>query len=666
MDKLNTLQQIKSNKEYSIIGEFVENSDKCGMIGGYCEHGFPLFYVNDNMIKMLHYDSKEEFIKAIDSKVENLIYPEDLPQVLNDLGANYYEGMTYESSYRMSRKDGSLFWTMDRGKVIKTEDNRLAIISMCSDLTIVTDRQKEFQEKSYKNEQTLLNIPGGYHRCSQEDGYPFLYISERFLEMTGWTREEIVKKFDNKFINMVFPDDENLVNEYVDVVEKHHNSNEKYLDGIYRISCKDGYRWFSDSSVLVKIGNDSFLQGVLSDITLFIEKEKQNQEELKAALKQAEVAAQAKTNFLFNISHEIRTPLNAIQGFNELARKHINNSNKALDALNKASIAGKQLLGTINEILDMSRIQSGKLVLNIGTIDVKKHIKSISTIFDQMAKQKGITFETIDNTEARYVCGDGQRISQILTNLLGNAIKFTPKGGKIIYQIDEKLSNENNKITYTIKIKDNGIGMSQDFQEKMYDTFERELHEDKITQGSGLGLSIVKRLTEEMNGSIVCNSELGKGTEFIFKCTLPITEVDNSNDREINNEFDLNGIRILLVEDNELNREIAIAILEDYGILVETANNGLEAVEKVMNASDNYYKIILMDVQMPIMNGYKATSEIRKLNDPQKASIPIIAMTANAFAEDKKKALDIGMNDHIAKPIDAKKLIQTIALLIQK
>lgn len=203
--------------EYSIIGEFVKNNDKCGMIGAYIEEYFPLFYVNENMVKMLGYDNKEEFIKAIDSKTINIVYKEDRHDFYKDLGDNFYEGMTYETSYRIPRKDGSLFWTMDRGEVIKTKDGRLATISMCSDLSIVIDRQNKYQNV---NEQTLLNIPGGYHRCSEEEGYPFLYISDRFLELTGWTKEEIEDKFDNKFLNMVHMEDEGLVDDYVEVVKK--------------------------------------------------------------------------------------------------------------------------------------------------------------------------------------------------------------------------------------------------------------------------------------------------------------------------------------------------------------------------------------------------------------------------------------------------------------
>lgn len=660
MGEKSTLEQLKSNKEYSIIGEFVENSDKCGMIGSYCKDDFPLFYVNNNMLKMLGYDSKDEFVKAIDGKTINIIYKEDLKQVKDDLGDKFYEGMTYETCYRILRKDGSLFWTMDRGKIIKIEDGQLASISMCSDLSIVADRQKDLQEKNYRNEQTLLNIPGGYHRCSKEDGYPFLYISDRFLEMTGWTKKEIEEKFDNKFLNMVFPDDENIVNDYVDVISKHEGDDD-YVDGIYRIQCKNGYRWFSDSSVLVKIDNETFLQGIISDITPYIEKEKHIQEELKKALNKAKIAGQAKTNFLFNISHEIRTPLNAIQGFNELAKKYIDNPIKAKESLDKASIAGKQLLGTINEILDMSRIQSGKLELNIGTIDVKKHFASIATIFEQMCKEKGIKFDAINNATVPYVCGDGQRLSQIITNLLGNAVKFTPNNGNILFRVDQEVSKDGKYAIFTICIKDNGIGMSKEFQKKMYDLFEREVNNEKITQGSGLGLSITKRLVDEMKGELTCQSELGKGTEFIFKCTLPISQIDIKKEDEKQNSYDLNGIRILLVEDNELNREIAIAILNDCGCEIEVATNGLEAVKKIIEAPSDYYKLILMDVQMPIMNGYKATSEIRKLEDVKKASIPIIAMTANAFAEDRKKALEVGMNEHIAKPISPNVLMKVIS-----
>lgn len=649
-----------TNRESSIIGELFECSDSSGLIGGYCEEGFPLYYVNDTMVRMLGYDSRDEFTRAIGGLVANTIHPEDMPQVMRDLGTDYYEGMTYDTSYRMPKKDGSYFWTTDRGKVIRAADGRLAIISMCSDLTTVVNRYRLMEKENYKINQTLLNIPGGYHRCARTDGYPFLYISDRFLEITGWTRSEIAEKFDNKFMNMVYPDDETLVDDYVEVIDRHNSRNESYLDGIYRICCRDGYRWFSDTSVIVEIGTDVFIQGIISDITPFIQKEQQNKEELKAALKQAEVAAEAKTNFLFNISHEIRTPLNAIQGFNELAVRHVKEPDRALDALGKSAIACRQLLGTINEILDMSRIESGKMSLNIGTIDVREHIESIETIFRQMSEEKGIVFQTIDRTRTPYVSGDGQRISQIVTNLLSNAVKFTPAGGSVTYRIDETVSEDGKSVTFAVSVKDTGVGMSKDFQAKMYNVFEREVDPANVVQGTGLGLSITQRLTEEMHGSLSCESELGKGTEFIFTCTLPVAHVQPKADEDSLSGTSLEGIRLLLVEDNALNREIAAAILEERGCTVETAANGLEAVEKVMEAPADHYGVILMDVQMPIMNGYKAAAVIRALKDEKKAAVPIIAMTANVFAEDRRRALEAGMNAHVGKPIDQNVLIRTI------
>lgn len=664
--------QLLKEKKYSLIAEFVHDSGMAGLIGGYCEENFPIFYANENIAVMLGYDNVDDLIAGIDGKVSNTIHPDDMEQVMKDLGSHFYEGMTYETTYRMPRKDGSWFWTVDRGKVIKADDGRLAIISICYDMTQfvehhneLTKKQKCLEEKKKYSDSALGRMPGGYHRCSPKEGFPFLYVSDRFCDMLGWTKEEIATKFDNKFINLVHPDDREVTESYVEKVYEAYREN-RYQDEVYRLQGRDGYRWVTDSTVFVDLGEKSFLQGSISDITPFIEKENKIKEDLQLALDNARMANESKTNFLFNISHEIRTPLNAILGFNELAKKYTTDE-RAMDALKKATLAGKQLLGVINEILDMSRIQSGKMELNIGVINVKKHIAQIDSLFRQMAAEKDITFQIIDKTTERHICGDGQRVSQILTNLLANAIKFTPKGGTVTYEIGECVSKSGKSICYDVHIKDTGIGMSKAFQEKMYTIFERETNATTSeTQGTGLGLSIAKSLTEQMHGTLQCNSELGKGTEFIFRCKFPLTDFTTKAETDVPHVEMLRGKHILLVEDNELNSEIAKEILKDLGCTVERASNGLEAVRTVMQSMPGDFELVLMDIQMPIMDGYKATGEIRHLSDKSLASIPIVAMTANAFEEDRKKSIESGMNDHIAKPIDADSLGRILVAVFEE
>ena len=663
MDLINKLSNDQKNLQ---IKDFFESSDdKAGMIGGYCEEGFPLFFVNDQMLALLGYDSAEEFKQAIDGRVANTIHPDDMANVIRDLGSCFYEGQIYKTVYRMPRKDGSWFWTVDRGRVIRADDGRLAIISMCSDMTDIVERQNELEKQRLLSESTLENMPGGYHRCANAEGYPFLYVSDKFLEIFGWTREELKTEFDNKFINMLHPDDRSVTDEYVERIKKKANVRRDAHE-IYRMRAKSGYIWVTDATTMVTVGDNIFYQGSITDISSYIEQQEKDKRLLQDALEKAEIANKSKTNFLFNISHEIRTPLNAVLGFNEIARKNISDP-VALNALEKSALAGKQLLGVINDILDMSRIQSGKILLNDETIDVKEHISTLDLMFRSMAEKRGLEFKVIDETHTPFLQGDGQRIAQIITNLLGNAIKFTPGKGRITYQVVEKPGKKAGFVTVEISVTDTGIGMSDAFQKNMYSIFERERNPltSKI-QGTGLGLSISKALADKMGATLECKSKLGSGTQFTLTMDLAVANVDVISTPEEVETQSLEGIRVLLVEDNELNREIAQAILSDQGCIIDCAVNGLEAVKKIMGSKPGDYDVVLMDVQMPIMDGYRATKEIRFLRDKSLAVIPIIAMTANAFEEDRKKALEVGMDEHIPKPITVASLCNTIMKVLRK
>ena len=663
MDLINKLSNDQKNLQ---IKDFFESSDdKAGMIGGYCEEGFPLFFVNDQMLALLGYDSAEEFKQAIDGRVANTIHPDDMANVIRDLGSCFYEGQIYKTVYRMPRKDGSWFWTVDRGRVIRADDGRLAIISMCSDMTDIVERQNELEKQRLLSESTLENMPGGYHRCANAEGYPFLYVSDKFLEIFGWTREELKTEFDNKFINMLHPDDRSVTDEYVERIKKKANVRRDAHE-IYRMRAKSGYIWVTDATTMVTVGDNIFYQGSITDISSYIEQQEKDKRLLQDALEKAEIANKSKTNFLFNISHEIRTPLNAVLGFNEIARKNISDP-VALNALEKSALAGKQLLGVINDILDMSRIQSGKILLNDETIDVKEHISTLDLMFRSMAEKRGLEFKVIDETHTPFLQGDGQRIAQIITNLLGNAIKFTPGKGRITYQVVEKPGKKAGFVKVEISVTDTGIGMSDAFQKNMYSIFERERNPltSKI-QGTGLGLSISKALADKMGATLECKSKLGSGTQFTLTMDLAVANVDVISTPEEVETQSLEGIRVLLVEDNELNREIAQAILSDQGCIIDCAVNGLEAVKKIMGSTPGDYDVVLMDVQMPIMDGYRATKEIRFLRDKSLAVIPIIAMTANAFEEDRKKALEVGMDEHIPKPITVASLCNTIMKVLRK
>ena len=271
---------IPDKVQKEMLTDFMILGETKGLIGGYCENEFPVCYANEEMARMLGYDAVEEMVEAIDGKVINTIHPDDREQVIKDIGGEYYEGLTYETTYRMPRKDGSWFWTVDKGKVIRTEDGKLAIISVCQDMTSFVERHKKLEEQNMLSQATIDNIPGGYHRCSPEEGHPFLYISDRFLAILGWTREEIKTKFHNKFDNMLHPDDRNLSAKYTARILDTcgHGFTQ---DQIYRVLGRDGYHWVTDATTLVKSGNHTFLQGNITDITDFVKDKEKKEKELE-------------------------------------------------------------------------------------------------------------------------------------------------------------------------------------------------------------------------------------------------------------------------------------------------------------------------------------------------------------------------------------------------
>ena len=401
-------------------------------------------------------------------------------------------------------------------------------------------------------------------------------------------------------------------------------------------------------------------------ITETVKKEIEQRRLLEDALAQAERANAAKSTFLSNMSHDIRTPMNAIIGFTALAAKHIDQKERVEEYLKKIMSSGNHLLSLINDILDMSRIESGKIVLEEKPCNLSDVLLELKNILQADITAKNLTFH-VDATSVvnQNIFCDRLRLNQVFLNLLGNAIKFTEPGGTISTWIVERPGQTPEYAGYEIYVEDTGIGMSQEFQKHIFEPFERERTStiSKI-QGTGLGMSITKKIVDLMNGTIEVDSRQGEGTR--FKVCLSF-RLQNIASRESERKKPRKHVekrtynqRILLVEDNELNREIALELLSEVGFDIETAENGKVAVEMVEQSLPGYYELILMDVQMPVMNGYDAAVAIRNLKDKALASIPILAMTANAFEEDKQMALTCGMNGHIAKPIDVGKLLETV------
>ena len=1069
------LTRISNEKNNSLILELSEGQD-VGTIGGYCEDGFPIYYANDKIAHMLGYNDVEDLIEGIQGKVSNTIHPDDMDRVVRELNnGNFYEGMTYKVTYRMPKKDGSAIWTVDKGKVVRAEDGRLAILSICNDMTEFIDRHSELERLNKLSQSTLENMPGGYHRCAAEEGFPFLYISDRFCEMFGWTREEISTEFDNKFINMLHPDDVETSMDYVGRLEN--NSDTNVIDAIYRMRGKNGYIWVSDATSLVTVGNESFYQGTLTDISDFIDKrknlddmreifaasrmgswsiylgdgkqprmvaddlmldllgigndsltpeqvyerwfsnihpdavqsvldsvekmkktgrdentylwihptlgeryvrcggtakakdggyvlrgyhydvdetvreqkrkdqalteqieiinalsksfrnvfvanlrdgmarvirldgsykvkavrdvaemtfpfdavvekwvqetvhpddkekirktvnmenmrkvfskqeqfigtyrnvedgvqhyyqfdfrrvgdtdnvvagfqiidtiveeqearlqeQKEHQEALSNALAAAKQANKAKTTFLNSMSHDIRTPMNAIIGFTALAQTHIDDKAQVEDYLSKISTSSTHLLSLINDILDMSRIESGTVKLEEKTVHIPDLLHDLRTMIQGLVNSKNLNL-FIDTQDVTHedVLTDKLRLNQVLLNIVSNAVKFTQPGGDIIIRLIEKPCRARHYTTYEFSVKDNGIGMSQEFQEHIFETFTRE-YSSTVSgiQGTGLGMAITKNIVDMMGGDIKVESQEGKGsiftvtlnlrlanepikyepipellgarvlvvdddmntcrsvskmlrdiqmrpdwtasgkeaivraqdaadmqdeykvyiidylmpdmngietvrrirkvisedvpiivltaydwadfeyeareagvTAFVSKpifmsemrevLTQPVVSEGLAKKEENKKVYDYSGKRVLLAEDNELNREIATAILEETGMIIDSVCDGDEAVAAINNSSAGKYDLILMDIQMPKMDGYTATREIRTLADNEKANIPIVAMTANAFEEDRRMAYEAGMNGHIIKPISIEAIAKVLDEIFEK
>ena len=396
-------------------------------------------------------------------------------------------------------------------------------------------------------------------------------------------------------------------------------------------------------------------------------------DKLEIALKKAEEASLAKTCFLNNMSHDIRTPMNVILGYAQLMENELNGKDlpETLEHLEKLQQSGDLLLSIINNVLDMARIESGRMELDENYCQMEDVWKSLFAVFEEKARKKNIALHYTMNVEHKHVLTDATKIKEILVNILSNAIKYTPAGGSVMVEVDELPCDESEYMIARIRVSDTGIGMSADYQTRIFEAFTRERNttKSKIT-GSGLGMSIVKNYVELLGGTIDVESELGKGSTFTVTLKHRIADesyyVKKYVERSETGSKILEGRNILLAEDNDLNAEIAEAILEHAGLKIDRVEDGIQCVNRIMEMPVGTYDMILMDIQMPRMNGYKATQAIRHLPDKDKACIPIIAMTANAFEEDKRDAIEAGMNGHIAKPIQVDKLLSMLAEIMRQ
>lgn len=400
------------------------------------------------------------------------------------------------------------------------------------------------------------------------------------------------------------------------------------------------------------------------------QREKLYTEEIRKSAEKARKANEAKTRFLFNMSHDIRTPMNAIVGFSGLLEKSLHDEKKSLGYIKKIRVSSDILLTIINQVLEMARIESGKITLNPESVNIREMVEAMNTVFESSLTKKSLEYQCSLNVVHDQILCDKTKMEEIILNVVSNSIKYTNPHGKITVSIDELDSEDEKNANYKVVVEDNGIGMSQDYLPHIFEEFSRE-HTSTETRvaGTGLGLPIVKSLVDRMGGTIEVESEEGKGTRFIMKFSFPVSSENQVREEEKQNIPDitekLKGKQILLAEDNDLNAEIAETVLVEAGIEVKRVEDGLQCIEELKKMPEKYYDVILMDVQMPNMDGYTATEKIRHLDD-SRAEIPIIAMTANAYDEDRRKAQEAGMDGFLAKPLDVDEMMRLLGKITKK
>ena len=509
-------------------------------------------------------------------------------------------------------------------------------------------------------------VPGGFFVYSAKEPFDIFYVNNEVLNIYGCKNlDEFKELTDYTFRGMVHPDD--FAEIQASIEEQIADPDNDRLDHVeYRITRKDGVvRWIDDYGHFATFPEhgDAFYV-FISDIT---ERRLLKEEKLRMEieLEKQKQAGEIKAAFLFNISHDILTPLNAIMGFTDLARRHLREPELVENYLAKVDESSRQMLALVNDLLDMSKITYGKTQVRTEVCDLEEQVLVVVHAFKHKAQEKNISLESVINLPREMVYTDDVNLRKILSALLDNAIKFTPIGGHVKLSARKKKVSDAGYLRCEFVIEDDGVGMTPEFMKRMYETFEREETSTRTGHiSAGLGLAIAKKLLDAMGGSIDVVSEKGKGTTFTVGMPFKIYRGEddvakNAPIEKIATENNL-GDRILLVDDIELNRMLAETILEESGFSVETVADGCEAVEAFTKHPPGYYDLVLMDIQMPIMNGYEATRAIRALDRPDAKILPIIALSANSRDEDKRMSMESGMNYHIAKPFDVVQLIAAV------
>lgn len=709
LDIVSQIAQKQQNQAYSVKMEtamkMISFMDE--MPGGFliyhAEHDEKIIYANKALLRIFQCSSIQEFQKLTGNSFRGIVHPEDLDRVetsiWEQIAASKYDFDYVE--YRIIRKDGTIGWVEDYGHFVKTDAVGGIFYVFIGDATqkhhrqqmernALIDAQKQESErlkdiiKNYDKEKKLIHqenlrrlevIEGLgvnydtilYTNLDTEKVLPYR-LSDRIAQQFDYENKPCeFLQFVRGYVNTwVHPDDRGRVLDAVSpdyIREKLANKKTYYVN--YRISVENTVQFLQLR--IIEVGDGDHISQVVMGCRRIDEeilREMEQKQLLEDALNQANAAIVAKNTFLSNMSHDMRTPLNAIFGFTSIAKANIDNQQLTRSYLDRIEESGHQLLELIEKVLEIAWMESEDVHFAETKCNIVDIVKEVYDSLRPATIDKNISF-SLECTELKhpYVYSDPDKLRQLIKYLTNNAIRYNKNDGKISLTIKESDEISEDFSIYQIVIQDSGIGISQDFLEHIFDPFERE---NNTTQsqvfGVGLGLTIAKNIANRMGGDIEVSSTLGKGSTFTVTLRLRIQTDSGIDEKQSDNLYvNLPGKRILLVEDNEINLEIEKEILQGIGFVLETAINGSIAVDKLKHAKPGYFSLVLMDIQMPVMNGYEASKAIRKLEDPAMSKIPIIALSANAFESDKQMSLESGMNEHLTKPIDVPLLLNTIS-----
>ena len=671
---------VLNEQSLAIIQQFGEH-----MPGGFLiykvDENEELLYANDAVCRIYGCDGLEDFKALTGFTFRGMVHPDDYEWVSESIGdqLNETRDALDHIEYRIIHRDGEVRWVDDYGHYVESDVYHGLYYVFISDITDQHQRTESDKVLRTAVIEALTRVYDSVWLIDNIETQHFqLYRVDEVLSHLLPANQAIkIERFSDAFAfysNLVLEEDRQEFLDAVTPEEIVRNTEQRIIYSVpFRRVFETGVRHYRLEFAKLDLGNGR--TGIVTgfkDVDDEVRREQQIQQALRDAVDAANASNKAKSDFLSNMSHDIRTPMNAIIGYTNLAR-NADSIEDVQEYLDKIDMSSGQLLALINDILEMSRIESGKVERHYEPADLRAIIDEIGDLFTEQMRQKNLEFSvhTSQMTDNLVWC-DKRNLNRVLLNLVSNAYKFTPEGGSVSITLWQTGAAIGGYGSYEMSVEDTGIGMSREFVDKMFTAFERErTSTDSGIEGTGLGLAITKSLVDLMGGTIEVLTSPGGGTKIVIGLKLKIAQEDDvpkAKDAlasDANSEINFSEKRLLLVEDNAINMEIAKMILDQQGFMVEEAENGQVAVDMVSQSEPGYYDAILMDVQMPVMNGYEATRAIRALDDKALASTPILAMTANAFQEDVQAAKDAGMQAHIAKPIDVAVLVEELAAVLK-